>query len=65
MQYVKLNRDKFNSAYKFVRYAFYIYNFKSFNSESASTSANQSKMLMKENRDPRANRMTKICEHLV
>ncbi|XP_072745805.1 uncharacterized protein [Anoplolepis gracilipes] len=30
---------------------------------NASTSVNQSKMVMKENRDPRANRITKICEH--
>ncbi|XP_070166214.1 uncharacterized protein [Polyergus mexicanus] len=36
------------------------------NSESTSTSisVNQSKILMKENRDPRANGVTKICEHL-
>ncbi|XP_011175487.2 uncharacterized protein LOC105207625 [Solenopsis invicta] len=33
-------------------------------STSASVSANQTKILMKENRDPRANRMTKICDHL-
>ncbi|XP_018339211.1 PREDICTED: uncharacterized protein LOC108746764 isoform X2 [Trachymyrmex septentrionalis] len=36
----------------------------SFNSESTSTSKNQSKMLMKENRDPHANRVTKMFDHL-
>jgi len=69
VQHVKLNTDKYNDitiANDFVFYVFYIYNFRSFNSESTSSSisSNQSKMLMKENRDPRANRMTKICEHL-
>jgi len=72
VQHVKLNTDKYNDItianhfVFYVFYIFYIYNFRSFNSESTSSSisSNQSKMLMKENRDPRANRMTKICEHL-
>lgn len=36
----------------------------SFSSDSTGSSANQSKMPMKENRDPQANRMTKVYEHL-
>ncbi|EGI63126.1 PREDICTED: uncharacterized protein LOC105148492 [Acromyrmex echinatior] len=36
----------------------------SFNSESTNTSKNQSKMLMKENRDPHTNRVTKMFDHL-
>ncbi|KYM92395.1 hypothetical protein ALC53_00850 [Atta colombica] len=36
----------------------------SFNNESTSTSKNQSKILMKENRDPHANHVTKMFDHL-
>ncbi|KYM93427.1 hypothetical protein ALC62_15785 [Cyphomyrmex costatus] len=37
---------------------------KSFNSESSNMSGNQSKMLLKENRDPCANHVTEVFEHL-
>jgi len=61
----KIKGIKYNNiANNFIFYAFCIYNFRSFNNESTSTSKNQSKMLMKENRDPHANHVTKMFDHL-